>query len=135
MQRAKREADGRRARVGAIALAALLAAACGSDPRPGERGETCGRTADCAEPLRCVDAVCTAPGAARQIIEARTGPGGGPVPNGAERPARIDRLRPIRPPDGVRSRERLRPVRPPAPESEGEPAGAPPLDAPGGGPP
>ncbi len=51
------------------ALWVLLLAGCGG--RPGGEGDTCGRTADCAEPLRCRARVCAEAG---QPARAARGP-------------------------------------------------------------
>ncbi len=67
----------------ALAMGALLGGGCG-DRRASHEGESCARTADCAEPLRCVDLTCLSPARARHLVEARRGP---TVPDGAEKPA------------------------------------------------
>lgn len=74
--------------IGAALVWTLLAWGCG-DRRASAEGESCARTADCAEPLRCVDRTCLAPARARHLIEARRGPA---VPDG---PATTDRAPPL----------------------------------------
>ncbi|MCA9538645.1 MAG: hypothetical protein KC620_07135 [Myxococcales bacterium] len=50
-----------------LVLISLLAG-CGEAPRAGALGETCGRTADCADPLRCVFSQCVTPERAKTML-------------------------------------------------------------------
>lgn len=98
-----------------LVFAAVVAslAACGRDGRSSAEGETCSRTADCADPLRCVEGACLTPARARHLIDARRGPA---VPEGAA----VTTDGPLG--QGLAAPQ---PATPPAPSSG---------DAPGGGP-
>ncbi len=106
-----------------LALAAALALLGGCAPeRPSAEGESCRRTADCAEPLRCVALTCVTPARAAHLRDARGAPdgtGGAPSARSTAPPAPLGRgLAPTTPaPAGAPPA----PPAPPEPDSEAPP--------------